>query len=192
VLYCGDGEFNPDDLNLDVLRRYRAILVPEARDLGTGPTGALERYARSGGEVTLFSDGPLDPSLTRLQDGDVLFDFWRLYRDDDRERIVSTVEHLRGSRIVVSDPSVNALRYSLDGRHVLHLLNYGYQAEGDRVVPVQGLQVRVPWTGGAASATIIRLDDERTVSSTVEDGDVVLDIGEIDLYALVVVEGHET
>jgi hypothetical protein len=192
VLYTGDGEFNPDQLDLDVLRRYRTILVPEARDLATGPARQLERYARSGGEIIIFSESPLDPSLARLEDGNVLFGFWRRYRNGDRDRIVSTVEHLRGSRIVVSDPSINALRYSLDGRHVLHLLNYGYQAEGDRVVPVQGLQVRVPWTGGAASATIIRLDDERTVSSTVEDGDVVLDIGEIDLYALVVVEGHET
>jgi hypothetical protein len=57
---------------------------------------------------------------------------------------------------------------------------------------VQGLQVRVPWPGGPASASLSRLDDERTVSCTVEDGDVVLDIGELDLYALVVVEGYET
>ena len=192
VLYTGDGEFNPDQLDLDVLRRYRTVLVPEARDLGIGPARQLERYARSGGEVLVFSESPLDESLARREDGDVLSGFWRRYHDGDRDRIVSTVEHLRWSRIVVSDPSVNALRYRLDGRQVLHLLNYRYQADGDCIEPVHDLQVRVPWAGGPASATLFRLDDERTVPCRVEGDDVVLDIGELDLYAVVVVEGHET
>jgi hypothetical protein len=188
VLYTGDGEFNPDQLDLDVLRRYRTVLVPEARDLGTGPARQLERYARSGGEVIIYSESPLDESLARREDGDVLSGFWRRYRDGDRDRIVSTVEHLRWSRIVVSDPSVNALRYRLDGRQVLHLLNYRYQADGDCIEPVRDLQVRVPWAGGPASATLLRLDDERTVPCRVEGDVVVLDIGELDLYAVVVVE----
>jgi hypothetical protein len=187
VLYGGDGEFNPDELDLGGLRRYRAVLVPEARDLGVAPAGALERYARSGGDLLVFSASPLDPSLARHQDGQVLFDFWRHYREEDRERIVATVDGLTASRIRASHPAVGVLRYAVGDRQVLHLLNYGYVAEDDCVVPVRDLRVRVPWgAAGAASCTLVRLDGDRAVPSRIEGDELVVEVPELDLYAMLV------
>ena len=191
VLYVGDGGFNPEALDLATLR-YRAVLVPEARDLGASSAATLEAYARSGGQVVVYSESPLDPALIRREDGQVLADFWRDYRDPDRERIATTVERFRSSRILTSDPSVLPVRYAVEGRQVLHVLNYGYRADVDRVAPVVDLQVRLPWAGGAPSCTQVRPDDERELPCRVDGDELVLDLPELELYALVVIAGAQT
>src|SRR4029079_13862248 len=99
VIFVGDGGFNPDDVDPDALQRYRAILGPEARDLGERPIAALESYARAGGELIVYSDGPFDPALVRREDDTMLTDFWQGYADADRERIAATVERFDRSRI---------------------------------------------------------------------------------------------
>jgi hypothetical protein len=189
VIYCGDGEFNPDELDLGALERYRAILIPEARDLGGAPTAALDEYGRAGGEVIVFSESPLDPALARAEDGQMLADFWTDYRDEDRERIAATVAGFGSSRIRPSNTAVQVVRWSLDGRQVLHLLNYGYDPATDVVTPVRGLEVRVPWTAGPASCVRVRLDSDEPLPCRAEDGEIVLEIPELDLYALVVIQG---
>lgn len=186
VVYCGDGGFNPDDLDPTALQRYRTILVPEARGLGETPTAALETFALAGGEIIVFSECPLDPSLVRTEDGQMLADFWTGYRDEDRERIAKTVEGYASSRIRTSDPSVQAVRWALGERQVLHLLNYGYDAATDVVAPVHDLEVRVPWGGGPVSCGQVLPDGERALPCRVEGDELVLEVPELDLYALVV------
>ena len=190
VRYAGDGEFNPEDLDRAALR-YLAVLVPEAKDLGATSTATLEAYARSGGEVVVFSESPLDPALIRREDGQVLANFWRDYQDEDRERIATTVERFASSRIRTSDPSVLPVRYVLEGRQVLHLLNYRYRADIDRVEPVADLQVRIPWAGSTPSCTLVHPEGERPLPCRVEGDELMLDLPELELYALIVIAGGE-
>ena len=187
VVYCGDGDFNPDELDPDVLQRYRALLIPEARDLGHAPAAAIEAYARAGGAVIAFSEGPLDPTLVRAEDGQILADFWIHYRDEDRERIATAVEGFEFSRIRTSQASVQVVRYALGEDHqVLHLLNYAYDAASDMVAPARDLEVRLPWAGGGASCRQVMPDGESALSCRVERGELVLEVPELDLYALAV------
>ncbi len=193
VLYGGDGEFNPDELDLATLRGYRAILVPEARGLGTTATGTLERYVGAGGQLMAFSSSPLEHAEARHEDGRLLFDFWRDYRDADRARIVELVDALGSPRIRASHPSVNVVRYVLGDGHVLHLLNYDYDVETDRVTTAHDVRIRVPWGRGAgASAARLRTGGEDSVPCRMEDGDLVVDLGELDLYAMIVLREDAT
>jgi hypothetical protein len=189
VLFVGDGEFNADELDVAALQPYRAVLVPEARDLGATPVAALEAYARPGGTVIVFSESPLDAGLVRQEDGQMLEGFWRDYRDEDRERIAATVEAYPSSRILASDRSVQAVRRALDERQVLHLLNYAYAPATDVVTPVRDLEVRVPWSGGSPSCIQVRPDGEHDLSCRVEGDQLVVDVPNLDLYALVVIGG---
>jgi hypothetical protein len=186
VRYVGDGAFNPDDLDPATLRGYRAVLVPEGRDLGPGPTAALEAFARAGGEVVVFSESPLDRSLVRQGDADVLARFWREYQDRDRERIAGVLAGFDGWRVGTSPASVRAIRYVLGDRHVLHLLNYDYASESDRVQPAKDVEVRLPWGGGLASCTEIRPEGKRELASRLDGAHLVVEVPEIELYALVV------
>jgi hypothetical protein len=189
VLYAGDGRFNPDELDPATLGRYRAILVPEARDLGPAPAGALEAFARAGGELLVFSDSPLAPDLALRGDGDTLDQLWRGYRDEDRERVLSSVSGLSragAARIVASDPGVRVTSFDLDGRRVLHLLNVGYDEAGDSAPPVTGLRLRVPWTREDASCTLLDLEGESRLESGVRDGVLSVEVPRLDPYAVLV------
>jgi hypothetical protein len=188
VVFVGDGEFNPDDLDPAALQRYRALLVPEARDLGATPTAALEAYARGGGELIVFSEGPIDAAVARREDGEMLLDFWRGYRDEDRDRIAATVEHLGGSRIETSDATVNAVRWAWGDRQVVHLLDYGYDPETDTIRPAIDIGISVPWSGGVARCRLLALGGETDLATRGESDRLVVDVPRIDPYAVLVLE----
>jgi hypothetical protein len=187
VVYVGDGRFVADDLDREALAPYRTVLVPEARDLGEAPVASLEAFARAGGEVTVFSESPLDPGLVLQADGEVLLDFWRDYRDDDRDRIVASVAVPSSARIESSDPAGRVIRYALGDRQVLHLLDYRYDEATDTVAPIRDLRLRVPWQDGHASCTMVDLAGERRLPVKNEDGALVVDVPELDPYAVLVV-----
>jgi hypothetical protein len=186
VRYVGDGAFNPDELDATSLARYRAILLPEARDLGDAPTAVLEAFARGGGEIVVFSESPLDPTLARHEDGRVLEDLWREYGDADRDRIAAILADLVASRIRTSPSSVRAVRSALRDRQVVHLLNQDYATETDVIEPARDVEVRVPWSGETGTCTEIGRDGTRELASRVEDDDLVIEVPEVDIYALLV------
>jgi len=187
VVFVGDGEFNPDDLDPAALQSYRAVLVPEAQDLGAAPTAALEAYARAGGDLVVFSEGPMAHDAGRREDGAMLLDFWRGYRDEDRDRIAATVSGFDGSRIESSDPTVNAVRYAWGDRQVVHLLDYGYDPETDTIRSATDVRISVPWSGGAATCRLLAPEGETELAGRVEGERLVVDVPRIDPYAVLVI-----
>jgi hypothetical protein len=187
VVYVGDGRFNPNELEPETLARYRAILLPEAQALGHGPAAALEAFARAGGDVTVYSESPLDPEFVRTADGQVLFDFWNHYRDKARDRILASAQTPPSARIESSEPAITVTRYALGDRQVLHLLNYRYDEATDAVSPTQDLRLRVPWEGASASAALVDLEGEREVATKAEDGALVVEIPQLAIYGVLVV-----
>lgn len=186
VVYAGYGRFNPDDLDAGALAPYRTVLVPEARDLGKGSASALEAFALAGGEVVMFSESPLPDELARRADGEALEDFWRHYRDRDRERILGVVHGPASARIEASDPTVGVTRFRAGGRWVFHLVAYGYDAAADTVAPVRDLRLRIPWQDGDASCTLLAPGLESGLDTRVEDGALLVDVPELDRYAVLV------
>lgn len=193
VVYGGDGRFNPDALDSEALGRYRVILLPEARELGPRPVAALESFAHGGGELVVFSESPIDPGLVRRGDGETLVDFWRHYRDEDRERILAHVTGPPSAKIESSDPSVGVTRYVAGDRHVLHLLDYRYDEATDAVAPIRDLRLRIPWDGNDASCSLLDLEGERQLTARVQDGALLVDVPDLDPYAvLVAIEAEAT
>jgi hypothetical protein len=188
VLHGGDGSFNSDELDPRSMSAYRSILVPEARGLGPRPVAALEEYARAGGRLVVFSESSLDPASVRTEDGRVLSEFWRTYRDADRDRIVASAALPASSRIETSETGVGVVRYNDDGRQIVHLLDYRYDEATDSVDPATELRLRIPWNGGAATCTLHDLRGEHRLDSAPEDGALVVDVPELNPYGVLVVE----
>ena len=191
VVYVGDGGFNPDGLEAQALAPYRTVLLPEARSLGEAPAAALRGFARGGGTLVAFSDGPIDRSFVRRADERPLDDFWRRYRDEDRDRIVAEAQVPDSSRIECSEPGVGVVRSIQDGRHVFHLLNRRYDEASDSVSPVRDVRLRIPWDLPAATCRTLGPAGERPQASVVEDGRLVVGVAEIDPFVVLVVEPAE-
>ena len=186
VVFSGDGRFNPEGIDRASLERYRAILIPEARGLGEASTAALTSFARAGGELVVFSESPLNPLLARTVDGQMLIDFWQDYRDEDRQRIVTSVGARTSARIESSEPGVGVVRYANGDRQVFHLLDYRYDAATDAVTPIEELRIRIPWQGADAVCTLLSLAGESELTTKVENGTLVVDVPTLDPYAVLV------
>ena len=187
VLYGGDGRFTSDELDPGELVRYRTIVLPEARDLGRAPRIALEVFARSGGELVAFTDGALEPGLVRRADGELLETFWRDHREADGDRIVTEVAAPPTALIQTTDPGVRVIR-SVDGGHVLHLLNHRYDETSDTVEPIADLTVRIPWRHAGATCTLLAPGVEERLDARAGDGALEVGIPVLREYALLTVE----
>jgi hypothetical protein len=187
VLYGGDGRFNPDELDPEMLGHYRAILLPEAQALGPSPAAALESFARGGGNVVVFSESPLAPDRVRRARGDILTAFWRDYLDDDRERILAELVDVPVARIESSDAAVRVTRFAAGDRQVFHLLDLGYEQATDAITPIRDLRLRIPWSSGAVSCTVVTLDGEGPLDARVLGGELHVEVPEVDPYAVLVV-----
>ncbi len=187
VVYAGDGVFTPEDIG-ERLVTYRTVIVPEARYATNAQSAALESYGESGGELVVFSENGLSPELVRMVDGGLLDRFWHEYRDEDRHQVVSLLADVPGSRIIVSETTVNAIRYVRGAQQVIHLVNYGYDADRDKVSRVEGLHVALPDSSGVRSCRLLDLDGERTLDFRHESDGVVVEVPDLDVYAVLVVE----
>jgi hypothetical protein len=191
VVYVGDGDFNPDALDAGRLQGYQTVLVPEARGLGERPAAALSEFAQGGGALVAYTDSPINASLVRRADPRSLDDFWRRYRDEDRERIVAGARVPASSRIECSASGVGVVRSVQDGRQVFHLLNYRYDEASDSVSPVRDLRLRIPWEAPAASCRVLDPAGERPQASTIQGNRLVVEVAELDPFAVVVAEPVE-
>jgi len=189
VIYCEDRERHDASLDLELLKTYKALLVPEAGNLGNQPAAALTAYVRSfGGKVAIFSENPLGPRMARREADQALFDFWTNYGQRDRQRILASLAPLGSARLRSSDPMVNVIRYATGDEQVLHLLNYNYDAGADRLVPSRDLRIFLPWQpGDEPTCTLLRPDGEQRLECALGNGELTLKIPDLDLYGLVVV-----
>jgi hypothetical protein len=188
VVYVGDGRFNPAVLDPIRLARYNTLLIPEAGTITDGEADALTAYlAAPGRQVVVYGQAPRAVP-GRREDERPLVRFWRDYSDADRQRIAATVDTLKSARVTCSDPMVNAIRWRKDREQVLHLLNYDYDIASDRVRTVLGLTISLPWAGSrAASCSLLRPGQRERLDCTIGDGQLVVEVPELDVYGLMVV-----
>jgi hypothetical protein len=197
VLYVGDARFGCRPLNLDQLTRYKALLIPEARDLSSEDAETLTTYLRQGQREVISYIDTAAPGASagqapgRSASEAPLIDFWKSYGDDDRRRVAATVDVVASSRLRSSDPKVNVTRWVLGTEQVLHVLNYNYDEATDQVTSVADVRIRVPWPSGrSAACSLLRPGRDESIESAAENGDLVLRIPELDLYGLLVMREH--
>jgi len=188
VIYGADGVFNPDELDPVRLAGYRAILLPEARDLGEALAAKLRAFAAGGGDVVTFSPSPLDDGTARRADGGLLEAFWRHYRDEDREQVLAHVPATPAARIEASGPGVGVTRYSQGDRQVLHLLSYRYDHASDEIGPVSDLRLRIPWPRGDATCMLLAPGGNRRVACEAAGSALEVTVPELDPYAVLVID----
>jgi hypothetical protein len=138
--------------------------------------------------VIAFSPSPLDDGNARQADETMLDAFWRDYRDEDREQIVALVPALPAARIEASAPGVGITRYSLGEQQVVHLLSYRYDQASDIIGPVADLRLRIPWSRGNATCTLLAPGDERRVECHAAGSALEVTVPELDPYAVLVIE----
>ena len=89
---------------------------------------------------------------------------------------------------MASDPAAVVTRYRVGERHVLHLLDYRYDEATDTITPIADLELRMPWPTRDASCWMVTLDGRRDLVAHVEDAELIVEVPELDPYAVLIVQ----
>jgi hypothetical protein len=150
VLFFPEGELRRDSLEPDDLVRYRTIVVPAVDALTERQAELLETYVEAGGRLIVL--GELGTNLGGRMDA-------LLSRDGvtRAEPFAFALEHLPlGRQVEVVEGRTDAALalHEVDGGVALHLIRYDYDAEADRVPPLDTLtlDLRLPSSFGSIDA----------------------------------------
>jgi hypothetical protein len=186
VVFFPDGVTAPDLVDADVLGGYRTVVLPACTSVTAGQAAALAGYLDSGGTAIVVGEFGTDlPTLQRRQ----LLEhpYVRSATVDD---VVAGFPHGRQVRIE-GDLAVNVHRLA-DGSAAVHLVNYGYDPELDRVEVVKDVELAVRLPFPVRQATLVapgRGRSELAVRSA--DARSAMPLDDVGIYAVVVLEPAE-
>lgn len=190
TLMLPDGELRPDDFTADRLTGYPLVIVPDAWTLTANQQAILLDYAQQGGQVLV---------LGRLAEGTDLLE--RLLATGHAVHVPITApdaaaytadflaafETVYGpiAPVVCTADKVGAQRYDADDAVYVHLMNYRYDADADRITPVPELTLSVRGMAGRVPEIIVPDGQAIPAVSVVPDsGDACITLKDAGLYTV--------
>ncbi|MBE5794515.1 MAG: hypothetical protein E7323_07530 [Clostridiales bacterium] len=186
-----DGDFRPDDFTADRLAGYPLVIVPDNYVLTVNQQEILLDYAKAGGKVlavgrlaegtglldALLATGnavhvPIDPADTSYMDA-----FVSAY-----EAMYTPI-----APAVCNDDRVGIQRFDDENGTYVHILNYQYNADEDRIEPIPELTVQVKDVAGK-KLEILTLDGNSNSDQTIsmDDSDICIQLRNVGLYTVLV------
>ncbi|MGI8434431.1 MAG: hypothetical protein ACR2LE_06820 [Nocardioidaceae bacterium] len=193
VVMFADGVTAPDRAGLEALRRYPTLVLPDCVDVTSRQLDAVEAYLDGGGTVVVvgrFADN--QPGERRAQ---------LLAHPGVRRSNMTDIPALQphGAQVTVTGAGglgVNLARM-VDGSAAVHLVNYGYDADADRVRRASDVDVTVGLPFDPVTATCVSNDGkEENLPLRSQDGRHSFTVPELGVYAVIVlsaagVQSHE-
>jgi hypothetical protein len=185
VVLFPDGVTAPDRVAAAGLIGYGTLVLPAVTHLTTGQALALRGFLDAGGRAVVIGD--LGTNLPEGERAAIL-----AHPSTTRARLHDVEALLPAGRQVgivgdsAGSTAVNIARLA-DGSAAVHVLNYGYDEERDRVAELSEVELSVSLPLSAARATVLTADGKRTdVDVTVQGGRHTLRLDRLGVYAVVV------
>ena len=193
VVLFPDGVTAPDRVTGDTLARYRTVVLPDCAVLTAAQAEAVSAFLDGGGTVVVtdrFGD-TLDPGRR-----EALLTRPGVRRADHRD-LDALLPHGAQVRLgsgggtgAVTGVGVNVGRLD-DTAAAVHLVNYRYDAEADRVQPLADLEleVRLPFT--ATSARLVATDGSTELALRADGDRNVVTVPALGVHGVVVLQTDE-
>jgi hypothetical protein len=181
VVMFADGTYAPDRVDVDALRRYSTLILPSCTWLTARQAIAVQEYLDSGGHVVIVGEFG---SMLSADVRDAVVTHGNTRRADARD--VDGLLPLGRQVVTNADVAVNIHRLA-DGAAAVHLVNYDYSGDLDRVEIKKDVELRVRLPFEAARATSVRPGADHVDVDCVADGDHrFIRLPELGLYTIVV------
>ena len=145
VLMLPDGSFRADDFTADRLDGYPLVIVPDCFVLTENQREILLGYARKGGKVLIVGRLAEGTGLTEelLRTGNASAVSLEGGKEAYTARFMAAFETLYAAFAPVEcrAEKTGVQRYDLGGKTWIHLLNYRYDEQADRVLPADRLEL---------------------------------------------------
>lgn len=192
VRMMADGELREDDFTLAEIAAYPLVILPDCDRLTPNQEEVLLAYAQGGGK--LLAHGRLAEgtglagrllatgNLTQTQDSGHFEVAMARFTAGFRQ----LMKPLRS--VTVSDPRLGVHRFTNGDGTFIHLMNYDYDAETDRILPSRNVLVK---TGSRGSVAVHTLDGKPCAFTQAQDEkgtQITLDA--VPVYAVIELSGE--
>ena len=145
VILLPDGDLRADDFTAGRLDGYPLVIVPDCFTLTQNQQDILLDYARGGGKVLVagrLAEGTALAEALRAS-GNTVFVSLEGGKDQYMPRFMESFDALYApiAPVECRVGKIGVQRYDLDGRAWIHLLNYQYDEQADRITPVRELHL---------------------------------------------------
>lgn len=163
VLMLPDGEFREDDFSADLLDGYPLVVVPDCHTLTENQREILLGYARGGGQVLAagrLAEGT-DLAKWLRAAGNTVFVSLEGEKEQYVPRFMAAFEEMYASAAPVEcrTEKIGVQRFDGDGKAWIHLLNYRYDEQADRVLPAETLELTLRDVPGTAPEILVPAGD---------------------------------
>lgn len=196
VRMFGDEELRPDRVSADDWQQYELIVLPECTVLTENQRQELQRYVENGGKLLLF--GRTAENAPGWAEAMAQMPGVTVCCNPDSRR--EAMKHFGAAfgplhtavHQAVVETAEEAMR-SLIGIHMhrneeldsIHLLNYNYDSQADRVMPIEHVTLTARVAENVTGARCIGLDGQVEASICVEKGVLTAKLPALPLYTVI-------
>lgn len=187
TLMLPDGDFRPDDFTADRIAGYPLVIVPDAYVLTENQQQILLDYAHSGGKLLVLGRLAEDTDLLErlmatgntvhvpIRDTAYMPDFMAAF-----EQVYAPI-----SPVTCTAEKIGVQRYDDSGRVYVHVLNYNYDADADKIQPASEIVLRVKAVADKALEIIVPEGQIISEYSLQSDGDdLTITLQNVGLYTV--------
>jgi hypothetical protein len=192
VLISSDGELFQDTFNLESLNKYKCLVLPDNNKMTPEQLSVVLEFLNKGGKVVVYgrlADEMGDPELAAQ-----ILAHSGTAQCDPAEKLYGFITSIRN---VLPDrkfqiqidgrPDIGLNPHRLpDGRTAVHMINYQFDREQDRVIPIEGAGFRIRTEAAVTGVTVHTLGEQAIEAEwSCADGYLTVKIPLMPLYALI-------
>ena len=195
VRMFGDDELRPDRVNAEDWKQYDLIVLPECTVLTENQCEELERFAQNGGKLLLFGETASNhpgwaARMAKLSSVTVA-DNPASVREAMQSFAAAFCKAVTGGEQITIETGRTEDRAAI-GAHThrngetrcLQLLNYRYDKNADRVLPIEHVKIRLRTDRTRASAIDLN-GNPIPIETSAKDGVLTISIPSLPLYAAI-------
>ncbi len=145
VVMLPDGDYRADDFNSEKLDGYPLVIVPDCFVLTENQQRILLGYAQRGGKVLVAGRLADGTSLAEelMETGNTVFVPVTGDKAQDMPLFMAAFEALYAGFAPVEcrEEKIGVQQYDSNGKTWIHVLNYRYDKETDRIQPIEKLEL---------------------------------------------------
>jgi hypothetical protein len=192
VLISSYGDLFQDEFHLESLRKYKCLVLPDNNIMTAEQLGVVLKYLDAGGKVVVY--GRLADDMGDAGRAATILAHPGTVQYDPAQKLYGFITSIRSAlpdqkfQIELDGrPDIGIHPHRLaDGNMAVHLVNYQFNNEQDRVIPIENAGFRFRTERPVTGLTVHTIDDQSIDAIWhYDDGYLCVMIPSMPLYALV-------
>ena len=189
TLMMPDGILREDDFSIELIKDYPLLVIPDCYKITDKQQKILLEYAANGGRILVMGRIAEGSSLREEleKSGNAVF----TELSEKKEKYMPVfMEAFEGmykdiAPILCDAKDVGIQRYDKDGTSYIHILNYRYDGEADRIKPIEKLKLTLRDVADNITVTAPEGVNAAEVTVEKEGRDTVITLSDAGLYTLI-------